>query len=70
MDSFVSIASDGVWSHIEPTEMAEIITEHGHKSPGNTCELIAAKVKDLCHGENTPMDDTSLIISSLSGTGR
>ena len=33
-DKFITIASDGVWSHLEPEDVGEIISEFGMKEPG------------------------------------
>jgi len=39
-DKFITIATDGVWSHLAAEEVGEIIYEFGLKDPGTSCELI------------------------------
>ena len=39
-DKFITIASDGVWSHMEPDDIGEIVSEFGLKDHGASCDLV------------------------------
>ena len=64
-DKFLTIATDGVWSHLGAEDVGEIVSEFGLKDPGTTCDLITQKIRDLCHQESQEMEDITLIISYL-----
>ena len=65
-DRFFTIASDGVWNHLQPEDVGEIVSEYGMKEPGSSCQLVAQKIKDLCQSEGSEMDDTTMIITYLN----
>ena len=67
-DKFLTIATDGVWSHLECEEVGEIVGEFGLKDPGTSSELITSKIRDVCHQESMEMEDITLIISYLGST--
>ena len=46
-DKFLTIATDGVWSHLGVEDVGEIVSEFALKDPGTTCDLITQKIKDL-----------------------
>ena len=36
-DRFFTIASDGVWNHLQHDDVGEIVSEYGLKDPGSSC---------------------------------
>jgi len=36
-DRFFTIASDGVWNHLQPEDVGEIVSEYGIKEAGSSC---------------------------------
>ena len=39
-DRFFTIASNGVWSHLQSDDVGEIVSEYGMKEPGSSCQLV------------------------------
>ena len=48
-DKFITIASDGVWSHLGAEDIGEIVGEFGLKDPGVSCEMVNQKIRDICY---------------------
>ena len=64
-DRFITIATDGVWRYLQADDVNEIVSEFGMKDPGQSCELIGQKIKDICQQDRQEMDDITMIISQL-----
>ena len=47
-DRFFTIASNGVWNHLQPDDVGEIVSEYGMKEPGSSCTLVVQKIRDIC----------------------
>ena len=45
-DRFFTIASNGVWNHLQSDDVGEIVSEYGLKEPGSSCQLVAQKIRD------------------------
>ena len=62
-----AIATDGVWRHLGPTEIGDIVYEtHMEGIPGG-CDDINDKIKTECAQENGKnLDDHTIIISALT----
>ena len=67
IDKFITIATDGVWRHLGPTEIGDIVYEtHMEGIPGG-CDDINDKIKTECAQENGKnLDDHTIIISALT----
>ena len=39
-DRFFTIASDGVWNHLQTDDVGEIVSEYGMKEMGTSCQLV------------------------------
>jgi hypothetical protein len=48
-----------------PEDLVENIKEHGMKDIGAGSEYVAAKARDLCLGNQMPLDDLTIVISHL-----
>ena len=64
-DKFMTIATDGVWSHLAPEEVGEIVGEFGLKDAQTTCDLITQKINDICRQDNQDTEDITFIISHI-----
>lgn len=67
-DQFITIATDSVWSQISHTQLGEMLYEFGKKDPGAIPDLISHKIKERDTGGDNTFEDTTLIISALSGS--
>ena len=67
IDKFITIATDGVWRHLGPTEIGDIVYEtHMEGIPGG-CDDINDKIRAECAQENGKnLDDHTIIISALT----
>ena len=45
-DRFFTIASNGVWNHLQSDDVGEIVSEYGSKEPGQSCQLVSQKIRD------------------------
>lgn len=64
-ERFIAIATDGIWDNMPPEDLVENIKEHGMKDIGAGSEYVAAKARDLCLGNQMPLDDLTIVISHL-----
>ena len=67
-DQFITIATDSVWSQMSHLQLGEILFEFGKKDPGALPDLISHKIKERDGSGENVFDDTTLIISALSGS--
>ena len=60
------LASMGLWEHLSPSEVIEVINENDYKDYGSCSEQIIHKVKEASLGEGMQIDDITFIISHLN----
>ena len=61
----MAIGTDGIWDNMAADDLVENISEHGMKEIGIGSEYVASKARDLCVGDQIPLDDLTLVISHL-----
>lgn len=65
-DRFFAICTDGIWNNLGHDDVVEIINEYGLREPGTSSDFICSKVKDICHSENSQLDDMTVLVSILN----
>lgn len=48
-----------------PEDLVEHINEHGLKEMGVGSDYVCTKARDLCVGDQIPLDDITLVVSHL-----
>ena len=68
-DKFFVAASDGLWEHVGPDELIDLITEMNigqRETYGQISQTIWQKLKDMATSDGAILNDTTFIISNFN----